>query len=151
MSLDRQTECTECLRRQAREILTRTGEVPGPGPDPLTRVTVFLDHVDRTVPPPLLARDLHRTLRPLTGNAVPKLARALRAARRALFLPNHARDLLFDRDLLAWLPLGSCTVGVHCAVVAEALGCPRGSLVLHRHPSQPVPESAGTPAHDRVR
>jgi uncharacterized protein with ATP-grasp and redox domains len=48
---------------------------------------------------------------PLRGS-VPELARAIRGARSILYLADNAGEIVFDRDLLAQLPLGSFTVAV---------------------------------------
>jgi uncharacterized protein with ATP-grasp and redox domains len=48
---------------------------------------------------------------PLRGS-VKELAEAIRAARSILYLADNAGEIVFDRDLLALLPLGNFTVGV---------------------------------------
>lgn len=48
---------------------------------------------------------------PLQGS-VPEFATATRNARSILYLADNAGEIVFDRDLLAQLPLGGCTVAV---------------------------------------
>jgi uncharacterized protein with ATP-grasp and redox domains len=48
---------------------------------------------------------------PLRGS-VEELAAAIRSARSILYLADNAGEIVFDRDLLAQLPLGSFTVAV---------------------------------------
>ncbi len=48
---------------------------------------------------------------PLRGS-VPALAAAIRGARSILYLADNAGEIVFDRDLIAQLPLGSVTIAV---------------------------------------
>ena len=54
---------------------------------------------------------------PLHGTDIPTFAQAIAAARHILYLADNAGEIVFDRDLLAQLPVGRCTLVVRGAPV----------------------------------
>lgn len=59
---------------------------------------------------------------PLLGGIQP-LAQAISQARQILYLADNAAEILFDRDLLAQLPVGSCTFVVRGGPVLNDATC----------------------------
>ncbi len=178
-------ECVPCMMRQAQEAIALTATDGESGAEALRSVLRFAARADWNLPPPVLAQQVHRLVRQLTGNSDPyaavktrwnqwaaklypvwhrrfreayppleaavrlaivgnlldvgtkmqldddavlrafedaltapllgsveELAAAIRSARSILYLADNAGEIVFDRDLLAQLPVGRFTLVV---------------------------------------